>query len=119
MARKALVECTFLIPIRRDKILSDGKLHTVIAWNWLHAQLYEFGGATRATELYEGWYIDPDTGERIRDLSRKYVVALPKRKVSRLQSLLRAVCVVFHQKSIYLSVAGRVEFIEVSRDDSE
>ncbi len=119
MARKALVECTFLVPIRRDKNLSDGKLHTVTAWNSLHAQLYEFGGATRATELYEGWYIDPDTGERIQDLSRKYVVALPKRDLGRLRSLLQAVCVVFHQKSIYLSVAGKVEFIEVRRDDSE
>jgi hypothetical protein len=73
MARKALIECSFLIPIRRDRNLSDGGLHRTTTWQWLDERLYEFGSATRATELYEGWYIDPDTNKAVKDYSRKYV----------------------------------------------
>jgi hypothetical protein len=111
MARKRLVECSFLIPIRRDRNLSDGEAHGRKAWRWLDTQLYEFGGATRANELYEGWYLDPDTQRPVRDLSKKYVVAVPRRKLARLRGLLRAACDVFQQKCIYLSVAGYVEFV--------
>jgi hypothetical protein len=111
MARAALTECSFLIPIRRDRYLADGRLHRTTAWQWLDNRLYEFGGATRATELYEGWYIDPDTDETVKDLSRKYVVALSRRRLARLRSLLREACEVFQQKCIYLSVAGSVEFV--------
>jgi hypothetical protein len=59
-----------------------------------------------------GWYEDPDTGERVTDLSHKYTVALPRADVGRLRALLREACVVFAQKSIYLSVAGYGEFVK-------
>ncbi len=55
MGRERWLECSFLIPIRRDTHLSDGRLHGHKAWNWLADQLNQFGGATRALELYEGW----------------------------------------------------------------
>jgi hypothetical protein len=109
VARKRLLECSFLIPIRRDRSLSDGRLHATTAWE---SGLEEFGGATRAVGLYEGWYFDPDTQERVQDLSRRYVVALPRRRIARLRALLRECCAVFRQKCIYLSVAGYVEFVE-------
>jgi hypothetical protein len=112
VAGKPQLECSFLIPVRRDRNLSDGRLHATTAWKWLDDQLYEFGGATRATELYEGWYLDPDTQEPVKDLSRKYLVALPRRKLGRLRALLREACGVFRQKCIYLSIAGHVEFVE-------
>jgi hypothetical protein len=60
---QTLLECGFLIPVRRDRILSDGKLHSRKVWAWLECELLFFGGATRAAELYEGWYFDPPTGE--------------------------------------------------------
>jgi hypothetical protein len=111
VARKSLVECSFLIPIRRDRHLADGGLHNKQAWRWLDAQLYDFGGATRAGELYEGWYLDPDTKAPVHDLSKKYIVAIPRRELGRLRVVLREACNVFQQKCIYLSVAGAVEFV--------
>jgi len=110
--RQALLECAFLIPIRRDRNLSDGRLHRTDAWTWLREGLFQFRGATEAKELYTGWYVDADTEKRVADLSRKYYVALPRGEIGRLRSLLRQACHVFRQKSIYLIIAGRVEFIE-------
>ena len=118
MARKRLLECSFLIPIRRDGNLSDGKRHDQAAWLWLSSQLYVFGGATRTRELQEGWYEDPDTGERVTDLSHRYTVALPREEVPRLRALLAESCRVFEQKCIYLSVAGYVEFVERASHES-
>jgi hypothetical protein len=109
---KRLLECAFLIPIRRDRNLSDGRLHRERAWNWLEEQLLVFGGATLATEVYEGWYVDPDTRKPVQDLSKKYFVAIPRAEVARLRSLLKDACAVFRQKCIYLSVAGQVEFVK-------
>jgi hypothetical protein len=118
VARKRLLECSFLIPTRRDPNLSDGGLHGRKSWQWLENRLSEFGGATRDTALHAGWYLDPDTGERVRDLSRRHVVALPRAKVGRLRALLREACWVFRQKCIYLSVAGYVEFVAGPRDET-
>jgi hypothetical protein len=72
----------------------------------LEDRLDQFGGATRDTALHQGWYPDPDTGQRVTDDSRRYVVALPEDQVDEL----REACTVFQQKCIYLSVAGYVEF---------
>ncbi len=116
MARKRLLECSFLIPIRRDRNLSDGKLHRQKVWVWLDEELYALGGATQASQLYRGWYPDPDTGERIQDESRKYFVAVTRVEVDQLRGILRRACQVFQQKCIYLSVAGRVEFVEGGSD---
>jgi hypothetical protein len=112
VAGKRLLECRFLIPIRRDRNLSDGRSHTTKAWAWLEGRLGAFGGATRATALFEGWYLDPDTKQAVRDLSRQYIVALPRKDLRQLRSLLRDACDIFRQKCIYLSVAGQVEFVE-------
>jgi hypothetical protein len=112
VARKRLLECSFLIPIRRDRKLSDGKAHARKDWKWLHTQLLDFGGATRDLDLKEGWYSDPDTGERVTDRSRNYRVALAREEVAGLRAVLREACVVFAQKCIYLSVAGHVEFVQ-------
>jgi hypothetical protein len=119
LAGKTLLECSFLIPIRRDKQLSDGKSHKPRAWKWLEVRLEEFGGATRATALYSGWYRDPETGARVSDLSRQYVVAVPRPRLDKLRTLLREACEVFRQKCIYLSIAGKVEFVEGSVREDE
>ena len=116
MAARALLECSFLIPIRRDPNLSSGEPHRKKVWTWLEDELLAFRGATRAPQLYPGWYLDQDTGEPVRDRSRKYFVALPRAQVDELRRLLRKACHKFCQKCIYLSVAGRVEFVEGERD---
>ncbi len=110
----SLVECSFFIPLRRDANLSDGASHLQEAWEWLDNELWDrFHGRTMAPGKYHGFYQDPDTGQRVADESYRYVVAVPKRELNRLRSLLSAACVVFAQKCIYLSVGGKVEFVDV------
>lgn len=113
MVRNPLLECTFLIPVRRDAKFSDGQAHDPAVWDWLDQRLFDlFEGGTLDRGLKAGFYRDPDTHERVEDESYKFTVALPRRDLSRLRSLLRRACVVFAQKCIYLSIAGHVEFIE-------
>lgn len=117
MPQKTWLECSFLIPVRRDASLSDGKLHSARCWRWLNEELFDaFGGRTLAPGEYAGAYRDPDTKKHVEDASRKYIVALPKSRVSFLRDLLRRACCAFQQKCIYLNVAGRVEFIEYPYD---
>ena len=122
MSEPIFVECAFLIPVVRDMNLADGEPHSAESWEWLTDELWDrFDGATIAPGFYEGFYRDPDTGERVSDKSRKYIVAMSEDKVPRLKQLLAEVCGVFCQKCIYLNIAGRVEFIEVdstAQDDS-
>jgi len=99
--------------------LSDGRRHRQAAWDWLENRLVEFGGATRDTALHEGWYVDPDTGDRVRDLSRRYVVATARKNVGRLRVVLREACSIFRQKCIYLGIAGYVEFVEGAGHESD
>jgi len=113
MAEGSFVECAFLIPIVRDANLADGEPHTFESWEWLSDRLWEgFHGGTVAPGFYEGFYRDPDTGERVADKSRKYVVAINEDKVPQLKRLLAELCGVFCQKCVYINIAGRVEFIE-------
>lgn len=113
MASGALVECSFFIPLRRDSNLSDGASHPPDAWDWLDNELFvRFKGGTMAPGEYRGFYEDPDTGERVADDSLRFIVAVPKKELDGLRSLLSAACVMFAQKCIYLSVAGKVEFVE-------
>ena len=108
-----LLECAFYIPIRGDRGLSPGRLHTVRQWRWLEEQLFDSfeSRGTRPLCNFQGSYRDADTGLEVHDESRMYVIALRRRKVSVLRRILEQACRVFHQKCIYLSVAGRVEFV--------
>lgn len=119
MVRSSVVECSFLVPVKRDAILSDGCLHSSEAWVWLDDRLFAlFGGRTLAPGLHEGFYQDPDTGEKVSDRSYKYTVALSRSRLERLRALLSDACEVFAQKSIYLCIAGQVEFIEGRKHES-
>jgi hypothetical protein len=112
MASESWVECSFFIPVHRDRNLSDGGLHPAELWIRLDEELFFlFSGRTLAPDLYRGFYRDPDTGERVDDESRRYLVALPESELPGLRDLLSRACEWFRQKCIYLSVAGRVEFI--------
>ena len=105
-------ECAFLIPIQRDAVLSDGELHSTEAWEWLRDELFvRFDGVSQAPGLYSGAYRDPDTGQRVNDESRRFIVALPEERVEELKVMLRIACEVFQQKCIYLSIAGSVELV--------
>jgi hypothetical protein len=107
------VECSFFIPLTRDANLSDGAAHLEEAWEWLDNELFHrFRGRTIAPGEYRGFYQDPDTGERVSDSSYRYFVAVPETELDGLRSVLAGACVIFAQKCIYLSVGGKVEFIE-------
>ena len=109
------LECSFFVPVRRDSNLSDGAYHEDKTWDLLDLELFDrFGGGTMAPGLYRGFYMDPDTKQRVGDESHRFIVALPESELEQLRLFLRAVCVMFGQKCIYLSVAGRVEFIEAA-----
>ena len=115
MVQAPLLECSFLIPIRRDAKLSDGAAHERWLWTWLDAELYRrFGGGTQSEALYQGYYIDPDTNEKVSDQCLKFFVALLEDQVNELRQLLQGVCFLFQQKCIYLNVGGRVEFVKQS-----
>jgi hypothetical protein len=113
MASTPLLECSFFIPLRRDANLSDGVPHPQEAWDWLANELYDrFSGCTVAPGEYHGSYQDPDTGQKVADRSYRFIVAIPRRQVSRLREVLAGACIIFAQKCIYLSIAGKVEFVE-------
>ena len=105
-------ECSFLIPLRRDKYLSNGRVHHPKLWRWLQDEmLRRLPGGTRAGHTYEGWYRDPDTDEVVFDKLRKYFVALPRKDVPVLRRLLAEACIAFKQKCIYLCVGGIAELV--------
>jgi hypothetical protein len=55
MAKSKLVECQFLIPLRRDDEISDGELTDTRIWRWLHEQLFDqFGGWSVLSDTVEG-----------------------------------------------------------------
>ena len=62
--------------------------------------------------LTPGEYEEGPTSGVTRDESRKYWVALPAHKVEDLREMLRRAAITFDQRAIYLSIAGRVEFVE-------
>jgi hypothetical protein len=118
MVYAPVLQCEFLIPTCRDCEVSDGLEHEVEEWEWLDTELFlRFDGGTLAPGLYSGFYRDPDTGQRVNDESHKFIVAVTESKVDQIREMLAAACVRFEQKCIYLSVAGRVEFIEASDSD--
>ncbi len=83
-------------------------------------RLYDrFEARTLAPDRYKGFYKNPDTGKRVDDESRRYIVAIPEDKVESLREVLRTACDWFKQKCIYLSVAGRVEFIKAEFDEKK
>jgi len=92
MSKTTCSECSFLIPIVRDANLSDGEPHTIEAWDWLTDELWErFGGATMAPGFYEGFYRDPDSGERVSDKSSKFIVATGEDQLSELKWWIKSI----------------------------
>ncbi len=112
-----LVECAFLMPLVRD---SDRKRHRPSRWRALENALYgEFGGYSGPEPLHRvhraahpslGEY-ESDVGLRVSDRSRRYIVAMLRERLDDLRQILRQAANTFDQEAVYLSVAGRVEFV--------
>lgn len=116
MARKTkLIQISFLIPLCEDKDIGNGKLHPTTRWTRFQRKLYAaFGAWTLAPGSYKGGYKDPDTGIEVKELSQKYILAVPKKDLKRLKNLLKEEAVFFRQKCIYFETAGKVELLEVN-----
>ena len=109
-----LVETRFLVPIREDLSIGNGDIHVYAKWEQLQKDLFTlFGGYTVSPGLYNGEYIDEDTGKPVADESRQYIIAIEGGRISELIDYLRtSVTVDFKQKCIYFSKGNEVEFIE-------
>jgi len=108
-----MVECHFLIPLRRDAEIADGEPHDLKDWDWLELQIQHlFGFWTVAPGYYHGAWMSPRTGQLITDQSRRFILALPENDIDSLRNLLKLVCRVFPQQCVYLAIAGKVEFVE-------
>jgi len=114
----ALVECTFLIPILRDS--EPRRPHAPLAWKTFEDALRRTspsghqGPETvfRVAELVPGEYLDDGPRRRTADENRRYIVALPKERVRDLRAFLRKAANTFDQRTIYLSIRGKVEFVK-------
>ena len=100
MSDEPIVECAFLIPIRRDALLSDGEPHSAETWDKLDDELFRrFGGGTNAPGLYAGFYTDPDTGQRVSDESKRVILAVSESRIDELRQLVVDACDWFQQKA--------------------
>ena len=110
-----LIQTSFLIPLHEDKHIGNGRLHPANRWIQLQRKLYAaFGAWTLAPGYYKGSYKDPDTGMEVSDLSRKYILTVPKKDLKKLKIFLKKEGVIFRQKYIYFEAAGKVELLEMS-----
>src|SRR6266566_1883177 len=116
------VQCEFFIPIVRD---SDKKPHQPVAWNLLVNEIRRVfpAGHSGPETLYRGDALIPGEYQGsagtspIADTSRRYILAIPESKVNDLRLLLKMAAHTFDQQSIYLSVAGTVEFLNPTEED--
>ncbi|MBL4846040.1 MAG: hypothetical protein JKY65_10980 [Planctomycetes bacterium] len=115
MEDSELVECHFLVPLVRD---GNRRPHQPSAWRFLQDSLFRrFGGRSGPEGLYVA--IRPTPGEykshsggRVEDESRRYIVAVEESRVDELKRFLARVANTFDQEAIYLSVRGRVVFVQ-------
>ncbi len=116
MAEKTkLIQTSFFIPVHEDKEIGNGRLHPATRWIQFQTKLFvDFGAWTLAPGHYKGGYRDPDTGLEVVDLSRKYILAVPKRGLRRLKDFLMEEGIIFRQKYIYFEAAGKVELLKVN-----
>jgi hypothetical protein len=102
MSKSKLKETRFLIPLRRDGEISDGKHHEVACWQLLDDELAgRFGGRTKSTEQLQGIWKNPKTGALTSDESVQFIVAVPEESLDELRGVLSFACVLFaHSASI-------------------
>jgi hypothetical protein len=112
MHSELLLECTFYVPSAPDPHLADGGSFAPQVWERLHRELLsQFGGAIIASGLFRIMRHDPNDHRRVEFLARQFIVAVAEHRVEELRQLLAEARDWFLQRQIYLSVAGRVEFV--------
>ncbi|MCX6348109.1 MAG: hypothetical protein NTV79_01195 [Candidatus Aureabacteria bacterium] len=120
--KERIVQCEFFIPIVRN---SDRRPHQSISWILFADTIRKMfpAGHSGPETFYRGDTLLPGEYEGapgtppIKDESRRYILAIPESKVNDLRILLSKTANTFDQESIYLSVAGYVEFIAPTQKD--
>jgi hypothetical protein len=105
------VQCEFFIPNVRD---SDKKPHQPVAWNLFANEIRRVfpAGHTGPETFYRGDALGPGEYEEnpsappVKDVSRRYILAIPDVKVNDLRLPLRMAAHTFDPQAIYLAVAG-------------
>lgn len=113
------VETTVLIPMKEDRNVGNSDFHPHTRWTKLDEDLYDkFKGWTVSPGLYEGNYPDPDTGEKVTDSSRVYIIDIDKGSIDVLRTYLgEVVGPMFRQKCIRLTIKGEVEYVVSNLDN--
>ncbi len=115
LKKTKFIQTSFLIPLHEDKDIGNGRLHPETRWKQFQRKLYNaFGAWTLAPGNYKGSYEDPETGLEVSDLSRKFILAVPKKDLKRLRDFFKKEGAIFRQKYIYFEAAGKVELLEVN-----
>ena len=108
-----LIEVSFLVPLKEDKVVGNGEIHPYGRWKWLEKELYgRFKGWTASVETYVGECRDSHTKKKVRDESKRFFVAVEKRKLKEMKKFLKDVAETFYQKSLYTSIAGKVIYVK-------
>jgi hypothetical protein len=119
-----IVECAFLIPVVRD---GDRRPHRPSCWKALQDALYDtfsgYSGPETWFRVYRTAYqtageYESESRARVQDRSRRYVVAVPRQRLDELGGVLRRAASTFDQEAVYLSVAGVVEFVRGTEEDT-
>jgi len=104
-----MIQTSFLIPLKDQ--FTQG-LHPHTKFEEIEKDLFLMFDGWTFTGIVRGCWRDPDTGKEVYEKSRKYVIALEEKNLSKLRNYLKSkVKPMFSQKSIYFEIAGKVEFL--------
>jgi len=102
-----MIEITFLIPVVRD---GNKQPHCPTLWDAFATDLLmTFGGVTRLAEC-EGCWRDGD-GQAIKDVSRRYKIAVEAQREQEVYALLRRWRPQFDQQCIYAAVTSENAYL--------
>lgn len=110
--QEQIIQTTFLVPIREDKKVGNGELHPEWRWEDIIEELYKkFGGWTMAPNLYPGGWVNPKSGNRIDDESRKYFVDIKRKDLNKMRAFIEDTAGMFKQICVRFEYEGKVEYI--------
>jgi len=111
-----LLECSFMLSIHSDDDLAEDAEPESKACQWLEAKLLSlFKGVKVYRDSTSGLYLVPHSNQSVAGKFCRYTVPVQKRRLDEMRRILIDLCDAFDQESIYLSIAGHVEFVALAR----
>ena len=94
----------FFIPHEED---GTGVLHPPEKWDgWEIKTQEKFKGLTRLPGDIVGWWLDTERNKVVRDMSRAYVLAIPRAHEKTFISHMKGTCALFMQKCLFVERRG-------------